>query len=100
MLGGELARRSENLKKEQRQRAEAAQRKAEKERLIQERLQKQRQAHEEELRLKRVAEAAAAEEVSAGFPGTFTTCYILPPPQESSKPVCLTSTLHDLDRSV
>lgn len=62
MLGGELARRSENLKKEQRQRAEAAQRKAEKERLIQERLQKQRQAQEEELQLRRVAEAAAAEE--------------------------------------
>lgn len=63
MLGGELARRSENLKKEQRQRAEAAQRKAEKEKIIQERLQKQRAAHEEELRLKRVADAAAAEQV-------------------------------------
>ncbi|CAL5229441.1 g12764 [Coccomyxa viridis] len=62
MLGGELARRSENLKKEQRQRAEAAQRKADKEKIIQERLQKQREAHEEELRLKRIAEAAAAEQ--------------------------------------
>ena len=63
MLGGELARRSENLKKEQRQRAEAAQRKAEKEKIIQERLQKQREAHEEELRIKRIAEATAAEQV-------------------------------------
>ena len=87
------------MKKEQRQRAEAAQRKAEKERLVQERLQKQRQAHEEELRLKRVAEAAAAEEVSAGYPGIYLMCYILPPPQESLKPVHLTTTLHDLDRN-
>lgn len=100
MLGGELARRSENLKKEQRQRAEAAQRKAEKERLIQERLQKQRQAQEEELQLRRVAEAAAAEEVSAGYPGSYMMSYILPPPQESSKPEYLTPTLHDLYRNV
>ena len=63
MLGGELARRSENLKREQRQRAEAAQRKAEKEKIIQERLLKQRAAHEKDLRLKRAAEAAAAEQV-------------------------------------
>jgi hypothetical protein len=74
MLGGELARRSENLKKEQRQRAEAAQRKAERERLIQERLQKQRQAHEVELRLKRIAEAAAAEEVGTGHPEASYMC--------------------------
>jgi len=63
MLGGEFFRRADNLKREQKQRAEVAQRKAEKEKIIQERLQKQRQAHEEELRLKRIAEAAAAEEV-------------------------------------
>lgn len=65
MLGGELARRSENLKREQRERAEAAQRKAEKQRIVQERLQKQREAHEEELRVRRIAEDAAAEEVEA-----------------------------------
>lgn len=63
MLGGEFSRRADNLKREQKQRAEVAQRKAEKEKIIQERLQKQRQAHEEDLRLKRIAEAAAAEEV-------------------------------------
>ena len=62
MLGGELSRRSENLRREQKSRAEAAQRKAEKERVVQERLRKQREAHEEEIRLKRYAAATAAEE--------------------------------------
>ena len=64
MLSGDLARRANNLKREQIQRLEAAQRKAEKEKIIQERLQKQRETIEAEQRDIRIAEAAAVEAVS------------------------------------
>jgi hypothetical protein len=63
MLSGELASRAKKLQREQKERTEALLRKSEREKALQERLRKQREEHEEELRQRRIAELAAAEAV-------------------------------------
>ncbi|KAK9824172.1 hypothetical protein WJX72_008287 [[Myrmecia] bisecta] len=61
MLSSELAGRASKLQKEQKERAEKARQKAEKERLLQERVRQRKEAHEEENRQRRIAEEAVKE---------------------------------------